>query len=152
MRDWNPTLKIIESTRIPMCTTVCSKSSLVLVVIIWGSLRIYFVQRWRLVCLPGNLSPCSLQLCTTAHPNAEWALYTPYWIASFNTRGSVEWYQRKYNPKYPWRVKRVYLWNGVKAWGGHGNPLQYSCLENPHGQRSLAGYSSWGCKESDMTK
>ena len=26
--------------------------------------------------------------------------------------------------------------------GGHGNPLQYSCLENPHGQRSLAGYSS----------
>ena len=23
--------------------------------------------------------------------------------------------------------------------GGHGNPLQYTCLENPHGQRSLAG-------------
>ena len=22
--------------------------------------------------------------------------------------------------------------------GAHGNPLQYSCLENPHGQRSLA--------------
>ena len=34
---------------------------------------------------------------------------------------------------------------------GHGNLLQYSCLENPHGQRSLAGYSPWGCKESDMT-
>ena len=28
--------------------------------------------------------------------------------------------------------------------GGHGNPLQYSSLENPHGQRSLAGYSPWG--------
>ena len=26
--------------------------------------------------------------------------------------------------------------------GGHGNPLHYSCLENPHGQKSLAGYSS----------
>ena len=26
--------------------------------------------------------------------------------------------------------------------GGHGNPLQYSCLES-HGQRSLAGYSPW---------
>ena len=25
--------------------------------------------------------------------------------------------------------------------GGLGNPLQYSCLENPHGQRSLVGYS-----------
>ena len=24
---------------------------------------------------------------------------------------------------------------------GHGNPLQYSCLENPHGQRSLGGSS-----------
>ena len=24
---------------------------------------------------------------------------------------------------------------------GNGNLLQYSCLENPHGQRSLAGYS-----------
>ena len=35
---------------------------------------------------------------------------------------------------------------------GHGNPLQYSCLENPHGQRSLVGYSPWGRKESDMTE
>ena len=36
--------------------------------------------------------------------------------------------------------------------GGHGNPLQYFCLENPHGQRSLAGYRPRGCKESDMTE
>ena len=35
---------------------------------------------------------------------------------------------------------------------GNGNPLQYSCLENPHGQRSLVGYSPWGPKESDMTE
>ena len=35
---------------------------------------------------------------------------------------------------------------------GHSNPLQYSCLGNPHGQRSLAGYSPWGRKESDMTE
>ena len=34
----------------------------------------------------------------------------------------------------------------------NGNPLQYSCLENPHGQRSLAGYSPWGRKESDTTE
>ena len=31
-------------------------------------------------------------------------------------------------------------------------PLQYSCLENPHGQRSLEGYSPWGCKELDTTE
>ena len=35
---------------------------------------------------------------------------------------------------------------------GHGNPLQCSRLENPHGQRSPAGYSPWGCKESDTTE
>ena len=34
----------------------------------------------------------------------------------------------------------------------HGNPLQYSCLENLHGQRSLAGSSLRGHKESDMTE
>ena len=35
---------------------------------------------------------------------------------------------------------------GKSPEGGQGNPLQYSCLENPHGQRSLEGYSPWGHK------
>ena len=35
---------------------------------------------------------------------------------------------------------------------GNGNPVQCYCLENPPGQRSLAGCSPWGCKESDMTE
>ena len=35
---------------------------------------------------------------------------------------------------------------------GNGNPIWYSCLENPHGQRNLEGYFPWGCKESDMTE
>ena len=34
---------------------------------------------------------------------------------------------------------------------GNGNQLQYSCLENSHGQRSLAGYRPWIRKELDMT-
>ena len=29
----------------------------------------------------------------------------------------------------------------------NGNPLQYSCLENPHRQRILVGYSPQGHKE-----
>jgi len=41
---------------------------------------------------------------------------------------------------------------GRSPGGGRGNPLQYSCLENPHGQRSLLGYSPWGCKELGMTE
>ena len=36
--------------------------------------------------------------------------------------------------------------------GGHSSPLWYSCLQNPHGQRSLADYSAWGHKESDATE
>ena len=36
--------------------------------------------------------------------------------------------------------------------GGHGNPLQCSCLENPRGQRSLVSSSPWGCKESNTTE
>ena len=33
---------------------------------------------------------------------------------------------------------------GRSPGGGHGNPFQYSCLENTHGERSLTGYSPWG--------
>ena len=29
---------------------------------------------------------------------------------------------------------------GRSPGGGHGNTLQYSCLDDPHEQRSLAGY------------
>ena len=43
-------------------------------------------------------------------------------------------------------------WVGKIPGGGKGNPLQYSCLENLYGQRSLAGYSPWGRNESDMTE
>ena len=34
---------------------------------------------------------------------------------------------------------------------GNGYPLQYSGLENSM-DRSLVGYSSWGCRESDTTE
>ena len=41
---------------------------------------------------------------------------------------------------------------GRSPGGGHSNPLRYSCLENPCGWRSLAGYSAWGHKELDTTE
>ena len=34
----------------------------------------------------------------------------------------------------------------------NSNPFQYFGLENPHGQRSLAGYSPWVHKESYTTE
>ena len=42
------------------------------------------------------------------------------------------------------------LGSGRSPGEGNGNPLQYSCLENPM-DGSLVGYRSWGHKESDMT-
>ena len=38
--------------------------------------------------------------------------------------------------------------SGRSPGGGHGNPLQYSCLENPMDRGSPAGYSPQGHKES----
>ena len=51
-------------------------------------------------------------------------------------------------------MQETWLWSldqedPLEKW--NGNPLQYSCLENFNGQRSLAGYSSRGHKELDMT-
>ena len=43
-------------------------------------------------------------------------------------------------------------WVGKIPGGGPGNSLQYSCLENPHGQRSLEGYSPWCREEQDTTE
>ena len=41
---------------------------------------------------------------------------------------------------------------GKSRGGGHGNLLQYSCLENSHGQRNLEGCCPWDHKKSDMTE
>ena len=42
--------------------------------------------------------------------------------------------------------------SGRSSGEGNGNPPQYSCLENPHGQRTLVGCSLLGRKESDTTE
>ena len=41
---------------------------------------------------------------------------------------------------------------GRSPGGGHGNPLQYSHLENLNGQRNLVGCSPWARKELDTTE
>ena len=44
------------------------------------------------------------------------------------------------------------LGSGRPPGGGHSNTLQNSCLENPHGERNMVGYSPWGHKKSDTTE
>ena len=46
-------------------------------------------------------------------------------------------------------VQEVIPGSGRSPGEENDNPLQYSCLENPRGQRSLAGYSPRGHKVSD---
>ena len=43
-------------------------------------------------------------------------------------------------------------WLGRSPGGGHGNSLQYSCLEHLHGQRCLMGYSPRDQRESDTAE
>ena len=42
--------------------------------------------------------------------------------------------------------------SGRSPEGGHGNPLQYSCLENPVDRGAWQATVHRGCKESDMTE
>ena len=42
--------------------------------------------------------------------------------------------------------------SGRSPGGGHGTPLQYSCLENPTDRGAVAAYSPGGCTESDVTE
>ena len=57
-----------------------------------------------------------------------------------------------YSGKIPTEDASLIPASGRSPGEGHGNPLQYSCLENPHGQRSLVGYSPEGSKELDTTE
>ena len=42
--------------------------------------------------------------------------------------------------------------SGRSPGGGNGNPLQFSCLKNPHGQRNLWATVHGGHKELDTTE
>ena len=41
---------------------------------------------------------------------------------------------------------------GRSPGGGHGNTFQYSCVENPHGQRNQAGYTVHGVAKSPQAQ
>ena len=48
-------------------------------------------------------------------------------------------------------IRRPWFEPWVSPRKGNGNTLVFLPGES-HGQRSLGGYSAWGCKESDMTE
>ena len=50
------------------------------------------------------------------------------------------------------RVEGLIPESGRSPGIGNGNPLQYSCLKISMDRGALAGYSPWGCRESDTTE
>ena len=53
---------------------------------------------------------------------------------------------------FPWWLSDSVPGLGRSPGEAKGYPLQYSCLENPMDQGSLAGYCPWGHKESDTAE
>ena len=60
----------------------------------------------------------------------------PWWLRQWKT--CLQCWRLRFNP-----------WSGRSPGGGHGNSKPVSLPGESHGQRSLAGYSPCGCKESD---
>ena len=84
--------------------------------------------------LPTVSSPRGSGLQTKAHPLAE---------KSVQFKEDSWMLMGKNPPANAGDIRDVDLTPGSEKslGGGQSNPFQYSCLENPHGQRSLAGDS-----------
>ena len=68
------------------------------------------------------------------------------------SRHTLPWWLRRQKICLQCRRSGLISGSGRSPGGGDGFPVRYSCLENPHGQRSLVGYSPWGRRESETTE
>ena len=68
----------------------------------------------------------------------------------YMTTKGLPWWLRWYRILLQCRRPEFDPWVGMIPRRREWLPCQYSCLENPHGQRSLKDYSPWGHKELDM--
>ena len=66
-------------------------------------------------------------------------------------RGLPCWLSGK-EPSCQYRRYRLDPWVGKVPWRSKREPTPVFLSEESHGQRSLVGYSLWGCKESDTTE
>ena len=95
------------------------------------------------------------RICAEGRPPAALSWVGPH-VRRPETLAGTPWVQTEFSsgPDIPknlaWMMKNLpAMWETQvqslgredSPGGGHGNPLQYSCLQNSHGQRSLVGYS-----------
>ena len=98
--------------------------------------RLWITWTTQCICVCVCVCVC---VCIVCGVNA-WASQVAQWVKNPPANGG--------DAREPDSILRL----GRSPGGGHCNPLQYSCLENAHGQRSLVGCSLKGRKESNMTK
>ena len=91
-----------------------------------------------------------LGVCLESHSNSVFNLSKNYWSVFWPSL-VAQTVNCRFLPAMQETWVQSLIWEDSPE-EGNGNPIQYSCLENPHGQRSLAGYSPWGHKESDRTE
>ena len=113
--------------------------------------------------VPSFLTTPSCLLLTTEWPGLRGMLIQKY-LVLFKTVVCLHLFGAKFRVRVRlwWLKRKAFACNagdlssipglGGSPERGHGNSLQYSCLENPQRQRSLAGYSPWGHKELAMTE
>ena len=77
----------------------------------------------------------------------------PCWT-SFKLHCSLRWHSGKESACQCRRCKRHGFdpWVGKIPWSRQWQPTPVFFPGKSHGQRSLAGYGPWGCKESDTTE
>ena len=87
------------------------------------------VLAWR---IPGTVEPGGLSSMGSHRVGHDWSNLAA--AAAGFPSGSI-------GKEYTYNVGDLGLIPGMRRshGEGHGNPLQYSCLENPYGQRSLEG-------------
>ena len=78
------------------------------------------------------------------------------WMRSLKWKKNFDWNLNKDYVNLPANAGNTGDAGLIPEWGrssgeGNDNPLQYFLSGKLHGQRSLMGYSPWGCKESDIT-
>ena len=111
------------------------------------SLSLFTSRQWRRKWQPTPVSSC---LENPRDGGARWAAV--YGVTQSRTRlkqlsSSSRWL--KNSPANAGDTDLI-LGLGRFPGGGNGNPLQV-LSGKPHEQRTLAGYSPWGCKEQDVT-
>ena len=150
----------------PLCACVCvcvhSLSRVQLFVTLWMvahqfplSMAFFRQEYWSGFPLhtPGDLPDPRVELMSLAFPALAGGFFTsappgkPESHLYVSLTGGSDGKESACNAGDPRSIPVL----GRSPAGGYGNPLQYSCLENSHGRRNLAGYSRWGHKESDTT-